>query len=157
MSDLKKTLVIFLDFDGVLHFFFPKAGYSDDANQFFALVPNFQKVIRQFRDCLDFKIVISSSWRESKTFDELYSVFDSDIRSLIVGINPILSDGDYSGSRERESVAWMKEHHYEGNWIAIDDNTDIWSSHDRLVFCEDGLFEKEMAVFENFCLTLINS
>jgi len=152
---IKPTLLIFLDFDGVLHYFFPKAGIPDEDNKFFALIPNFETVINRYKNQVDFKIVISSSWREIKTIAELKSPFSMEIQKLIVGITPI-HFGSGTGSRLKECEMWMQQNEYTGNWIGIDDNLDIWNYHQNVVFCEDGLFSNEMNVFSQWCESIIN-
>ena len=52
---IKKECVLFLDFDGVLHFFWPQDDSTDEENQFFYFVPQFERFIRSFSDTVDFK------------------------------------------------------------------------------------------------------
>lgn len=143
---IKKECVLFLDFDGVLHFFWPQDDSTDEENQFFYFVPQFERFIRSFSDTVDFKIVISSTWRDNKTFNQLKAPFSKDIQEMIVGITPNHYDNS-EGSRLRESQEWLKTNHYDGLWIAIDDNADIWYNTPELFFCENGLTQ---AVIDDF-------
>lgn len=68
---------VFLDFDGVTHAFFPRGDASDSKNAHFAWLPRIEAVVREFPQV---KIVISSSWRESHSLDELRRHFTPDIR-----------------------------------------------------------------------------
>ena len=75
-------MLIFLDFDGVLH--------PDGCNpsSYFSRAPLLEAVLRQ---SADFEVVISSSWRHRRPFDELVLLFSADVRKYIVGITPILA------------------------------------------------------------------
>ncbi len=143
---IKKECVLFLDFDGVLHFFWPQDDSTDEENQFFYFVPQFERFIRSFSDTVDFKIVISSTWRDNKTFNQLKAPFSKDIQEMIVGITPNHYDNS-EGSRLREAQEWLKTNHYDGLWISIDDNADIWYNTPELFFCENGLTQ---AVIDDF-------
>lgn len=143
---IKKECVLFLDFDGVLHFFWPQDDSTDEENQFFYFVPQFERFIRSFSDTVDFKIVISSTWRDNKTFNQLKAPFSKDIQEMIVGITPNHYDNS-EGSRLREAQEWLKTNHYDGLWISIDDNADIWYNTPELFFCENGLTQ---AVVDDF-------
>lgn len=134
----KKECVLFLDFDGVLHFFWPQENSTDEENQFFYFIPEFERFVRHFSDTIDFKIVISSTWRDSKTYSQLKAPFSKDIQAMIVGITPNHYDNT-DGSRLREAKSWLKDNGYKGLWIAIDDNVDIWYNTPELFFCENGL------------------
>lgn len=143
---IKKECVLFLDFDGVLHFFWPEENSTDEENQFFYFVPQFERFIDTFSDTTDFRIVISSTWRDNKTFDQLKAPFSKHIQSMIVGITPNHYDNS-EGSRLREGQEWLKINNYDGLWIAIDDNADIWYNTPELFFCENGLTQ---AVIDDF-------
>lgn len=51
-----------LDFDGVLHPFFPRPDRSDEENQLFSYLPRLEAVLQEFGD---WQIVIASSWRDT--------------------------------------------------------------------------------------------
>lgn len=106
-------MILFLDFDGVLHPF-------DRAKGTLVLLPHFERVMRDFA-AVD--IVISSAWRESSTLDELRSFFSTEIRKQIIDVTPVL---DYLGHRyvrEAEITTWLRDagREYEP-WVAIDDS-----------------------------------
>jgi hypothetical protein len=135
---IKKECVLFLDFDGVLHFFFPEENSTDEENQFFYFIPQFERFIRAFSDRVNFKIVISSTWRDNKTFNQLKAPFSKDIQEMIVGVTPNHYDNS-EGSRLREAQEWLMVNQYNGSWIAIDDNANIWYNAPELFLCENGL------------------
>lgn len=151
----KKEVVLFLDFDGVFHYFWPEPEASDAENSFFYFVPAFETVIRQFTDQIDIKLVISSTWRMNKTFDQLKAPFSKDIQALIIGITPNHDDNS-EGSRLRECQQWISLNNYHGDWFGIDDNSDIWNHHQNLIFCDNGLKTKELQQLNDVFVNLIN-
>lgn len=105
-------MILFLDFDGVLHPF-------DRPRGAFSLLTEFERVMRDFPGV---DIVISSSWREAYTLDELRSVFSVDMAQRIIGATPILHDLDHEHVREIEIHAWLRDAGRETeSWVAIDD------------------------------------
>ncbi|RZI44409.1 hypothetical protein EGT07_03035 [Herbaspirillum sp. HC18] len=113
-------MILFLDFDGVLHPFDHPAGV-------FVLLPDFERVMRDFRDV---DIVISSAWRELHPLPALKSLFSPDIRRRIIGATPVFNGMDHPYIREAEILAWLRETGRENEaWLAIDD-TDWFFSPD---------------------------
>lgn len=106
-------MILFLDFDGVLHPF-------NRATGTLVLLPHFERVMRDF---VDVDIVISSAWRESSTLDELRSFFSIDIRERVIDVTPILHYLDHRYVREAEITTWLRDagREYEP-WLAIDDS-----------------------------------
>lgn len=105
-------MILFLDFDGVLHPF-------DCPHGLFTLLPEFERVMRDFPGV---DIVISSSWREAHTLGELRALFSPDIAQRIIGATPILYDRDHEPVRETEIRAWLRDAGRETEpWVAIDD------------------------------------
>ena len=104
--------IIFLDFDGVLH---------PDGIGLFSQLGVFEECVLRMKDV---EIVISSSWRETDTLDQLRSHFTHLLQERIVGITPSLDDGYDSGGRQREietfldSAGLNKQNCF---WIALDD------------------------------------
>lgn len=73
-------MILFLDFDGVLHPFFPRADRSDEENQLFAYLPRLEGVLRDFPE---WQIVISSSWREHHPWTTVIKAFSISPRLLL--------------------------------------------------------------------------
>lgn len=110
-------MVLFLDFDGVLH-------PLDRARGTFTLVPYFERVMRDYPDV---DIVISSSWRESYSIEILQSMFSETFRIRIIDATPILNIlGRHI--RQKEITTWLRDagREYEG-WIAMDDSDWLFS------------------------------
>jgi hypothetical protein len=120
-------MILFLDFDGVLHPF-PTIGRSGEADLFRSL-HLLEDVLRQVPDI---EVVISSSWREGHSFDELRGYFSEDLRERIVGTTPLpgedieLAPADLVDfPRHTQCVAWLVRRRPAGTrWLAIDDNAE---------------------------------
>lgn len=107
-------MLIFLDFDGVLR---RKQSplYRLDAD----CVSHFEKAVRSL---LEAEIVITSSWREGFSLDQMRKLFSPDIAARIVGVTPIdwRREGHY---RYREVLTYLKRSGDAGQeWIALDDD-----------------------------------
>lgn len=76
-------MILFLDFDGVLH---PEGEYHiHNVGADFCFLPRLDTLLREFSFV---KIVISSSWREQLHYKTLLKPFSSDIRYRILGATP---------------------------------------------------------------------
>jgi hypothetical protein len=105
-------MILFLDFDGVLHPFHRPTGP-------FTLLPDFERVMRDFSNV---DIVISSAWREVHTLDELRELFSPDIQERIIDVTPVFSASDKPYLREAEITFWLRTAGREVEpWVAIDD------------------------------------
>lgn len=114
-------MILFLDFDGVLH---PECQLSQRGEiPDFCLLPRLETLLGAFPHV---RIVISSSWREHKTLDELRRPFSADIAARIIGATALPAPGAKSSytpaRREREIVAWLEAHGgLDQPWVALDD------------------------------------
>jgi len=127
-------MILFLDFDGVLHPRYENGPVPVEAA--FCHLPRFEAVMHDFPEV---QIVISSTWREQFSLDKLRTWFSADIAARIVGATPIVP-ADHPGSlerRESEIVAWLVEQGRSSEpWLALDDST--WQfryCRDHLVAC----------------------
>ncbi len=114
-------LILFLDFDGVLH---PQPCFQDNV---FCRLPLLEEVLREFPTL---PIVISSSWREQESLEFLKSYFSADIAQRMIGVTPLyrhpafdhLKNPSVDFERQWEIENWCDENQYHAsNWIAIDD------------------------------------
>lgn len=114
-------MLIFLDFDGVLH---PRA----PAGRYFSNIPRLETVLRDYQFL---EIVISSSWRENYNIETLRQHFSPDMRDRIVGVTPILFLDPFQeilGSRWREVVAYLEQSgSQDRQWLALDDEEGLYS------------------------------
>lgn len=111
---------IFLDIDGVL----VKEGQITTENYTICdrkCLTIFESALRLYPH--DYKIVISSSWREVFDLEFIKSRFSPDIAENIVGMTPFLdSYADVEFYRYQEVLQYLQEHSLENiQWIAIDD------------------------------------
>lgn len=136
-------MILFLDFDGVLH---PAVdGEPTSAGEVFVHLPRFESVMREFPGV---DIVISSSWRTQIPMPKILARFSPDIAARIVGSTPNL-DAAPLARRENEILAWLAATgRGDEPWLALDDASWQFSVHlDRLVACTwyIGLDEKAAA------------
>ena len=104
--------IIFLDFDGVLH---------PDGIAKFSQLP----ILERFLSALpEAEIVISSTWREDHTLEELRGFFSPDLQSRIIGVTPSLEDGYETGGRQKEIESYLSAENLSNknsSWVALDD------------------------------------
>lgn len=104
--------ILFLDFDGVLH---------PDGIGLFTKRELFESYLLKMPDV---EIIISSTWREDHSLDELKKYFSSQVHDKISGITPSLEDGCDSGGRQREIHAFLESEGLSSEnavWVALDD------------------------------------
>jgi hypothetical protein len=143
---MKKT--IFLDFDGVLH------GEGINSKGFFEHVDTFCNFLRPYKD--EVEIVISSSWREDKTLEELKEFFHEDLKEIFKGVTPKFPNKEsYAlGGREKEILQYCSENDIT-NWIALDDQSRFFSLECKnliLVDSETGINQKNLEELKSFIL-----
>ncbi|MDO8990098.1 MAG: HAD domain-containing protein [Sideroxyarcus sp.] len=121
-------MILFLDFDGVLH---PVSPFNRDVGVLCHL-QRFEEVMRDFPE---WKIVISSSWREEFTLDVLRDFFSTDIAARVIGVTPIvLSNGDFL--REVEIRQYLSAAGPQTTpWLALDDAAHGFQDKSHLVLC----------------------
>lgn len=125
-------MILFLDFDGVLH---PECSGPVPADLAFCRLPLFEAVVREHPSLA---LVISSTWREQFDLAALRAWFSPDVAKRIVGTTPVLPQ---PAQREAEILAWLREHGREGcAWLALDDAAWAFTLHrDRLVACRSWI------------------
>lgn len=74
------SVVLYLDFDGVLH---------RRVNESFERMPLLEELLH---NCPKMMVVISSSWRETMSFDGLVNIFPDRYRCRIKGVTPSLKN-----------------------------------------------------------------
>jgi hypothetical protein len=117
-------VILFLDFDGVLH---PEVNYN--AERILCNLPLLEDVLRS-RPQVD--VVISSTWRETRTLTELQALFTPDIRCRVIGVTPRWRDVQDAASygtyvRQAEIEAWLRNagRSWE-QWLAVDDQKHLF-------------------------------
>lgn len=121
MNTTVNPCILFLDFDGVTH---PEPCYPDNL---LCRLPLIEEVLRAHPTV---SIVISSSWRDAYTFEELRAFFSADLAPRVIGVTPSIKrpSGDWlpgqvpQYEREWECDSWMRQNRPWGTpWLAIDD------------------------------------
>lgn len=135
------TTYVFLDFDGVLHPFFPEPHLSEEDRAFFSYRGRWEQWLLEHPDV---RVVISSSWRESHDLAALRAFFSTELRDRIVGTTPVLETVEEGGTRQQEIQAWMRQHAQpEDAWVALDDHAWGFEADGVLVLAANGFFDQE--------------
>lgn len=117
-------MILFLDFDGVLH---PE--FCHQGEELFCRRDKFETILRDYPQV---EIVISSTWRQTRSLAELQTLFSADIGAKIVGVTPDWQDlpelceviGNYP--RHVEVEGWLRHaNRVWERWVALDDR-DYW-------------------------------
>ncbi len=140
-------MVIFLDFDGVLH------GEGVEADGLFRCTPHLWTILRAVPEA---RVVFSTSWREKHPLDELveFATFGGgeDLAGRFIGVTPAVpvlhGAGDYR-RREIECLAWLEQNGMtRERWLALDDIAGWFTfpcPHLYLVHYESGLTATDAA------------
>lgn len=148
-------MILFLDFDGVVH---PEPCYAKDA---FRSLPAIESILREFPMV---GIVVSSSWRltwkyEEESVPQMRKHFSKDIAERVIGVTPdhrylerdTAPDGLGNYLREWECIAWLKTNRPLGTtWLALDDR-EWWfkpnSPNVMIVHCDHGFMPSHVEEF----------
>ena len=138
MNMNQTPILLFLDFDGVLH---PLHSPVDKQLEkiFF-----FESTIRQYPNI---NIVISSSWRHNYTMDELLAYFAVDIQRRIIDSTRHV-EVSKAKNRYDEILDYLKHtNQLQSLWIAIDDSKKEFPENlSNVVFCKPNVgFNEESA------------
>ncbi len=140
-------LLLFLDFDGVLHHFFPLAGVPDAENAHFFFLPAFEKAVRALS--VPVEIVIASTWRNTYSLPQIRQRFSPDIAAKIIGVTPKKGSGKGNGGRQVEVEQWLLDNHRQGQaWVGIDDYPLLYNPGSAVVECKDQFGRREAALLE---------
>lgn len=128
--------VLFLDFDGVMH---PEFCHE---SKHFVHLDTFETVIRAAPHV---ELVISSTWRQKRSLDELKALFTADVAARIIGATPLYAqledvpDALVGYKREAECKNWLRQHGRTAQeWLAVDDRSWNFRPFNRHVFLVDG-------------------
>jgi len=133
-------MIIFLDFDGVLH---PRAPGKK------GLFSNLARLEALLREYEFIEIVISSTWREDMPIEKLKEIFSHDIRPRVIGITPVLDiefPAGPHGTREQEIRMFLAQDIYKyRTWLALDDEELLFKTEcTNLVKCHAAIgFDEE--------------
>ena len=120
MDGVPTKMIIFLDFDGVLH---PITDTEPD----FCRKALLWEILRA---CPDAEIVFSTSWKQLYRFDELLCYVinggGEDLERRFIGTTPSIireqmTNKTSAARREQECRLWLSGNGHSQSWIAIDD------------------------------------
>lgn len=124
-------MLIFLDFDGVLH---PD---PCDGSEILCHLPRFERVLREFQDA---QVVVTSTWRNTRSITDLRCLFSPDVADRLVGLTPRWQEFEatvYRYQRQAEVEAWLKVNRAPWDkFIVLDDRAWLFSPfYPHLVEC----------------------
>lgn len=136
---------LFLDFDGVMH--------GEDYNSgFFSHAKMVTDRLLPYKD--NFRVIISSSWREEHDLDILQHAFDEPLTENIIDITPITANGMNYHGRYLEIKEYCEKHNIaDDQWIAIDDMSRLFPENcPQLILTNPstGITPKVLDSVENF-------
>jgi hypothetical protein len=115
-------MILFLDFDGVLH---PEPSSNDDL---FCRVGLFLEIMRARTEV---RVVFSTSWRELYSLEQLQEFVShgggEDLRNKFIGTTPVLPEQTCEGAYRRhvECLSFLQKNGLpQMAWLAIDDHAD---------------------------------
>lgn len=114
MGKVQGVLLVFLDFDGVLH-----PGLGEDCP--LVHLPRFEDVMREFA----FNVVLSTSWRQGSKLRTLRDLFSPDLRSRVIGMTPVIDRREPPYPIHRRYVEiqdFLRRRAPNRAWLAIDDD-----------------------------------
>jgi hypothetical protein len=119
--------LVFLDIDGVLRRTgAPLYALEDEPRR------TFEEALRGIPHA---EIVISSSWREGFSLDEIRVHFSDDVALRIIGATPIVLEGEHR--RYREILSYLIRNRQKGRqWMAIDDDPENYPRGINLVLVD---------------------
>lgn len=138
-----KNIILFLDFDGVLH----PVGTRTAGEKDFSKLPQLEAWLRANPIV---SVVISSSWRDCMSLALLQQFFSADLRSRIIDKCPILPfEPAPEFWRYAEIMAWIDQQQYRGKWLALDDAVDEFPPNfEQLIICDRAIGIDECVINE---------
>lgn len=150
-------MILFLDFDGVLH---PEHAPT---RHYLCRLPLLEEILMDYPTV---EIVVSSTWRldwteESKQIDGMKAHFSLALRDRVVGVTPdhgqspaaLAPDGLGGYLREWECVDWLRTHRPAGTpYLMLDDRTWLFRPNNpylMTVDCDDGFLPENEAELRN--------
>ncbi|MBU1689095.1 MAG: hypothetical protein KJ589_17285 [Proteobacteria bacterium] len=145
-------MILFLDFDGVLH---PVGCVDGTDAPLFSRVAALWEILRA---CPDVRVVFSTSWRELYKFDEMTALVTrdggEDLVHRFVGSTPNLEAEGFYGRRNVEIRSWLEGHDPAVPWLALDDMLELFAGEEgeegdyanlHLVDHQTGLTDADVA------------
>jgi hypothetical protein len=132
------AMILFLDFDGVLH----EDPCFDEA-RLFARAPELAQALEPFPEL---RIVLSTSWRSQRTLDEMAQPLPDGLRQRVIDATPLVISSDSPAAlrpyrRHAECACWLRSQGHEGTpWVALDDRASLFAPHcEQLILCDSNV------------------
>lgn len=128
-------MLLFLDFDGVTH---PVSGSPFDM----ACLRNLEIAL----DGYSVDIVITSSWREHYTIEQLKKPLGKQLAKRVVGMTPVIEEPHQKYVRYHEVLQYISEMKANPHtWVAVDDTAGFYPAEAPVVWCNPriGMTERE--------------
>jgi hypothetical protein len=127
-------LIVFLDFDGVLH--------PDPCLQAARLFENAPRLALALYDFPQVALVLSTAWRQAGTFEQLVVLLPEVLRHRVIGVTPNFSDFASAAElvpyrRQAECLRWMQQSGLKDDaWLALDDRPSGFTPYcENLIGC----------------------
>lgn len=142
-------MILFLDFDGVLH---PAEVFLRDGKPVFTSLWGHMfmwtpLLIEALEPYPDVKIILSTSWVDRMGFEYAKNQLPAELQQRVIGSTAPMMNGT------RYQRIWRtirREYDNTPHWLAIDDDTFEWGDQHRenLIACDPDLGIAEIVVFE---------
>ena len=132
----ENKFLIFLDFDGVTH---PITGTP-------MFIPECMSALSTALKSFDLELVVSSSWRETNSFDKLKEIL-TPLGKKVQGITPVIDDPFIKNVRFHEVLEYLKGSKQEHiGWLSIDDCKGFYPDEAPVYWTNSkmGFVEKDM-------------
>lgn len=151
------TLLIGLDFDGVLH--------SIVGQNLFVHMPQIQQMVQDLKNQdINIHLVITSTWRNNFEAEKIISIFPQNLHKNLVGQTPDFENGGANRDLEFSQFRKNYEKSYNINFdfaIAIDDNAHLFTdlpyllfkTESRLGFIEEKKQELTQLIFSELSIS----
>jgi hypothetical protein len=116
---LDGPVILFLDYDGVLH-----PDPCRDAAQLFEHAPRLVHALGNFPQVA---VVLSTAWRQGRSYERLLAPLPAALQERTIGVTPNFSDFTSAAAlipyrRQAECLRWMHQNRLEDEpWLALDD------------------------------------
>jgi hypothetical protein len=137
-SAVAPAMILFLDFDGVLH----EDPCFDEA-RLFARAPELVQALAPFPEV---RIVLSTSWRSQSTLAEMTQPLPDGLRQRVIDTTPLATSADTPAAlrpyrRHAECATWLRSQgHEQTPWVALDDRPSLFAPHcEQLILCDSNV------------------
>jgi len=128
-------VIVFLDFDGVLH-----PDPCEHAARLFENAPRLTEALSDFPQVV---LVLSTAWRQGSTYSQLVVLLPEPLRERVIGVTPNFSDFAPTAAlvpyrRQAECMFWMRQNRVQDKfWLALDDRPSGFTPYcENLIACD---------------------